>query len=172
MLFNKPEFAHNPIMSMAAFADRPVQKAQSMVRRANTLRRAAGMTGATPQPPVKVTQDELYTYLLWLILFAQSDETPPPAALPVNNKTAHKNLVKVLRAKVKDVLSGKDQTPAYQDQVVKKALSNMEPKQFKHSTNAEELTLSFSIEMSRIQQTLNIPSNNRMLKFPSWSTYF
>ncbi|KAF9948395.1 hypothetical protein BGZ65_008085, partial [Modicella reniformis] len=175
MLFNRPEFAHNPITSMAAFADRPVQKAPSMVRRAKTLKRAAGMTGATPQPeatsqagppqpPVKVTQDELYTYLLKLILLAQSDEvqTPtPPAALLVTNKDTHKDLVKALRAKVKDILSGKDQNPVYQDQVVKKALSNMEPKQFKHSTNAEELMLSFSIEMSRIQQTLNIPTNNR-----------
>ncbi|KAF9357323.1 hypothetical protein BGX34_009439 [Mortierella sp. NVP85] len=171
LLFNQPEFAHNPITSMAAFADRPIQKAPSMVRRAKTLRRAAGVTGAAlhpetsqgpPQPPVKVSPDELYPYLLRLVLLAQADEVPTTSsALPVTNKDTHKDLVKALRAKVKDILSGRDQNPAYQDPVVKRALANMEPKQFKNSTNAEELMLSFSIEMSRIQQTMNIPTNNR-----------
>ncbi|ORZ14822.1 hypothetical protein BCR41DRAFT_370937 [Lobosporangium transversale] len=171
MLFSQPEFVHNPITSMAALADRPEQKAPSMVRRGKTLRRAAGVTGANhqveqtlvpPPPPTKVTSEELYPYLLRLVLLAQEDEAPPPTpALPVTNKDTHKDLVKVLRSKVKDILSGKDQNPAYQDSVVKKALSNMEPKQFKASTNAEELMLGFSIEMSRIQQTMNIPTNNR-----------
>lgn len=173
LLFNRPEFVHNPITSMAAFADRPIQKAPSMVRRGKTLRRAAGMTGATPQPepsqgppqpPIKLSPDDLYPYLLKLILLAQADEAPasaPAPSLPMTNKDTHKDLVKALRAKVKDILSGKDQNPAYQDPVVKRALGNMEPKQFKNSTNAEELMLSFSIEMSRIQQTMNIPTNNR-----------
>ncbi|KAG0198031.1 hypothetical protein BGX28_008487 [Mortierella sp. GBA30] len=172
LLFTQPEFVHNPITSMAAFADRPLQKAPSMARRAKTLRRAAGVTGANqqspeqtvapPLPPIKFTPDDLYPYLLRLVLLAQADEVAPPTpSLPATNKDTHKDLVKALRARVKDILSGKDHNPLYQDPVVKKALSNMEPKQFKASTNIEELMVGFSIEMSRIQQTMNIPTNNR-----------
>ncbi|KAF9961466.1 hypothetical protein BGZ72_003531 [Mortierella alpina] len=173
MLLFQPEFVNNPITSMAALADRPVQKAPSMVRRAKTLRRAAGMTGANqqhqpeqpalpPMPPVKVSPDELYPYLLRLVLLAQADEVQPPTpVLAVINKDAHKDLVKAVRLRVKDILAGRDQNPMYQDPVVKKALGNMEPKQFKASTNIEELMVGFSIEMSRIQQTMNIPTNNR-----------
>ncbi|KAF9360838.1 hypothetical protein BGX26_007423, partial [Mortierella sp. AD094] len=172
-LFSQPGFVQNPITSMAAFTDRPVQKAPSMARRAKTLRRAAGMTGAAHQPeptqaspmlPTKVTPDDLYPYLLRLVLLAQEDEAPalaPAPALPVTNKDTHKDLVKAVRAKVKDILAGKDLSPAYQDPVVIKALSTMEPKQFKNSTNVEELLMGFSIEMSRIQQTMSIPTNNR-----------
>ncbi|KAG0259677.1 hypothetical protein BG011_002446 [Mortierella polycephala] len=170
-LFSQPEFAHNPIISMAAFVDRPVQKVPSMVQRAKTLRRAAGMTGASlqsepinalPAPVKRTTPDELYPYLLRLVLLAQADEVPPPTqVVPTTNKDTHKELVKALRFRVKDILAGRVQSPMYQDPVVKKALGNMEPKQFKSSTNVEELMVGFSIEMSRIQQTMNIPTNNR-----------
>ncbi|KAF9173524.1 hypothetical protein BGX20_002919 [Mortierella sp. AD010] len=171
-LFSQPGFVQNPITSIAAFTDRPVQKMPSMARRAKTLRRAAGMTGAVhqqestqvPMLPTKVTPDDLYPYLLRLILLAQEDETPalnPAPVLPATNKDTHKDLVKAVRTKVKDILANKDPNPAYQDEVVIKALSAMEPKQFKNSTNVEELLMGFSIEMSRIQQTKNIPTNNR-----------
>ncbi|KAF9373770.1 hypothetical protein CPB97_000323 [Podila verticillata] len=174
-LFNQPEFAHNPISSMVALAaDKPVQKAPSMARRAKTLKRAAGMTsgnnpiegmqpmGTPPPPPPRVTPDELYPYLLRLVLLAQADEVPTPApSLPVTNIDTHKVFVKALRNRVKDVLAGRVSNPQYQDPIVKKALGNMEPKQFKASTNAEELMIGFSIEMSRIQATMHIPSNNR-----------
>lgn len=174
-LFNQPEFANKPISSMVAMAaDKPVQKAPSMVRRGKTLRKAAGMTGGNkpiegmqpmgipPPPPPRVTPDELYPYLLRLVLLAQADEAPAPApSLPVTNIDTHKVFVKALRNRVKDVLAGRVSNPQYQDPIVKKALGNMEPKQFKASTNAEELMIGFSIEMSRIQATMHIPSNNR-----------
>jgi len=170
-LFTRPEFMQTPITSMAAFSDKPVQKIPSMVRRGKTLKRAAGITGVAPPMDLNpslnfnaqpITRDDLYPYLLRLVLLAQADEValPPTPALPVT-LAVHKDLVKALRARVKDILAGKDHTPAYQDTVVKKALANMEPKQFKTSTNAEELMMGFSIEMSRIQQTMNIPTNNR-----------
>ncbi|KAF8979911.1 hypothetical protein BGZ46_004861 [Entomortierella lignicola] len=172
-LFNQPGFVKNPIISMAAFTDRPAQKAPSMARRAKTLKRAAGATGATrqqetsqasPIPQAKVTSDDLYPYLLRLVLLAQESETPAPAptsALPVTNKDTHKDLVKAVRAKVAHILSGKDPNPVYKDPVVIKALGNMESKQIKNSTNVEDLVVGFSIEMSRIQQTMNKPTNDR-----------
>ncbi|KAG0297547.1 hypothetical protein BGZ96_005855 [Linnemannia gamsii] len=167
-ILNQPEFAQNPIMSIAALSDRPVQKAPSMIRRGKTLRRAAGMTGvahppdissSAPAPPAKVTPDELYPYLLRLVLLAQADEVPPPSQpLPVTSKDAYKDLIKVLKPRLKDIHAGRDM--AYQDPVVKKALTAMEPK-FKTATNAEDLVLGFSIEMTRIQQTMNVPTTSR-----------
>ncbi|KAG0265810.1 hypothetical protein DFQ27_000345 [Actinomortierella ambigua] len=173
----------------------PAQLAPPMVRRNKTLRRAANMTGTgmaphqpndgannaallpqNPQPPVpplpvstpppfNVTPDELYPYLLRIVLLAQSLEAPPPAApAPVHvgtDKETHKDLIKAVRTKVKEILSNKDRTPMYQDPVVKQALSNMEPKQFKDSTNVEGLLVTFTIEMTRIQQARGITPANR-----------
>lgn len=167
-ILNQPEFAQNPIMSIAALSDRPVQKAPSMIQRGKTLRRAAGMTGtahppdmssSAPAPPAKVTPDELYPYLLRLVLLAQADEvTPPSQPLPVTSKDTYKDLIKALKPRLKDIHAGRDM--AYQDPVVKKALTAMEPK-FKTATNGEDLVLGFSIEMTRIQQSMNIPTTSR-----------
>jgi hypothetical protein len=167
-ILNQPGFAQNPIMSIAALSDRPVQKAPSMIQRGKTLRRAAGMTGvahpsdtssSTPAPPAKVTPDELYPYLLRLVLLAQADEVPPPSQpLPVTSKDAYKDLIKVLKPRLKDIHAGRD--IAYQDPVVKKALVALEPK-FKTATNGEDLVLGFSIEMTRIQQSMNVPTTSR-----------
>ncbi|KAF9095477.1 hypothetical protein BGX23_000441 [Mortierella sp. AD031] len=166
-ILNQPEFAQNPIMSIAALTDRPVQKAPSMIRRGKTLRRAAGVTGvhppemsaSAPAPPAKVTPDDLYPYLLRLVLLAQADEVPPPSQpLPITSKDTYKDLLKVLKPRLKDIHAGRDMS--YQDPVVKKALTALEPK-FKTSTNGEDLVLGFSIEMTRIQQSMNIPTTTR-----------
>ncbi|KAG0234611.1 hypothetical protein BGW42_006362 [Actinomortierella wolfii] len=137
----------------------------------NTSLPPQGVQGPAPPQPgpmvpqFNVTPDELYPYLLRIILLAQALEAPPPTApapIPVGtDKETHKDLIKAVRSKVKEILSNKDRTPMFQDPVVRQALSHMEPKQFKESSNVEGLLVTFTIEMSRIQQAKGMPPANR-----------
>ncbi|KAF9581160.1 hypothetical protein BGW38_001926 [Lunasporangiospora selenospora] len=162
-LFIEPEFAHSPIASMVALQDRPVQKSPTMTRRAKTLRRAAGMTGAAaaaeaaqpgrnePMPPFvphsRPAPEDVYPYLLRLVLLSQADDVVP--VVTVVSSGTHKDTVKALRVRVKEIIGNKDHTPAYQDPIVKQALIQMEEKsRIKSSNNVEEILITFSIEMA------------------------